>query len=224
MIERKPVLVSTLPLSPIVRQMIADYESEPEAWKLGVIADWLTDNDPASPLLAYMNAQSDTFHSAFANYGLKDWLGYIDGHQKAQWRGVIRRKVEEMLDLVGIRDWESAFEYAEPGYSDPLGIIVFANWNYDNGNEFVGSWIDPKELEFDAEELLDSQKVLESLGCEIEWSDEWAICFDCGKAVRTQPNCWDWSPFYSVPEHSGDLVCHDCWDPSVDQEEVTSDE
>jgi hypothetical protein len=47
------------------------------------------------------------------------------------------------------------------------------------------------------------------MGIEIEWSDEWTTCSDCGGLVRTQPSsyCWTASHFFF---DSGDDVCHEC--------------
>jgi len=79
--------------------------------------------------------------------------------------------------------------YAEPGYSDPKRGILFANWNYfprDIGN------------------------LLEKAGFEIEWSDEWTTCEDCGKALRTSPNSYDWQPSYLHAKDSCEFLCLDC--------------
>jgi hypothetical protein len=67
--------------------------------------------------------------------------------------------------------------YAEPGYTDPEKGIVFANWNYF-----------PREL----------PDILERGGYEIEWSDEWATCGDCGRAVRTSPNSYGWEAYFVI--------------------------
>jgi hypothetical protein len=81
-----------------------------------------------------------------------------------------------------------AKEYAEPGYSQPDKAILFANWNYF-----------PRGID----------TILENYGFAIEWSDEWSTCEDCGKAVRTNPDCWDWKPSFALV---GDctLLCLDC--------------
>ena len=42
----------------------------------------------------------------------------------------------------------------------------------------------------------------------ILWEDEWAFCSRCGGLVRTQPDCWDWEPFYVI--HKGELLCGKC--------------
>jgi len=83
---------------------------------------------------------------------------------------------------------EWADEYAEPGYGPAEKGIAFANWN--------------PELEHRVGD------VLEKLGVECEWSDEWATCGNCGKAVRTSPDCYFWKPYYWLCE--GELTCGEC--------------
>lgn len=92
--------------------------------------------------------------------------------------------------------------YAEPGYSDPSsGIIVFGNFNaitrYTE-NKFVTVDDAPARL----------AKLLEKLGCELEWSDEWACCDRCGKAVRTKPDSYSWQPSYASTDDG--ILCHEC--------------
>jgi len=81
-----------------------------------------------------------------------------------------------------------AKEYAEPGYTDPERGILFANWNYF-----------PRGVD----------SILEQYGFEIEWSDEWHRCDDCGKAVRHQPDSWSWQPYYQLLNEC-EVVCGDC--------------
>ena len=86
-------------------------------------------------------------------------------------------------------NWATA--YAEPGYSEPNKGIIFDNWNYI-----------PSKL----------QDFLESIGFELEWSDEWSTCSDCGKALRTQPDSYAWQPHY-VTLNDCEEICLDCLDP-----------
>jgi hypothetical protein len=81
-----------------------------------------------------------------------------------------------------------AREYAEPGYTNPKRGILFANWN-----------CFPRGID----------SLLERYGYEVEWSDEWATCDGCSKAVRTEPDGWDWSPSYEYVEGEG-TYCKDC--------------
>ena len=51
-------------------------------------------------------------------------------------------------------------------------------------------------------------KVLERAGIEIEWSDEWTSCCDCGKLVRTSGDSYSWTR--SFTEYDGHVSCHEC--------------
>ena len=84
---------------------------------------------------------------------------------------------------------------AEPGYDDK--IMIAANWNPDNMKR-IGKFI---ERYFEGEVLT-------------EWSDEWIRCEDCSKAVRTQPNCYGWLPYYVMGD--GWIMCGDCAKESVE--------
>jgi hypothetical protein len=92
--------------------------------------------------------------------------------------------------------------YAEPGYSDPAsGIIVFGNFNAITkytGNKFITIDDAPARL----------AKLLEKLGVELEWSDEWTTCNQCGRAVRTKPDSYSWQPSYSSTDDG--ITCHEC--------------
>lgn len=74
--------------------------------------------------------------------------------------------------------------YGEPGYSDPKSGILFANWND------VPSHI---------------HRGLERRGFELEWSDEWIIEHESGKAYRTSPDCYGWTPYHVITE-GGDVI------------------
>lgn len=91
--------------------------------------------------------------------------------------------------------------YAEPGYNDPeSGLITTGNWNpsgKDNTMPRIGA-------------------ILEKLGVELEWEDEWCECSECGKLVRTQPDSYSWTRSYWLHDGIG-LYCQDCVldDPEV---------
>lgn len=82
--------------------------------------------------------------------------------------------------------------YAEPGYSGDL--IAFGNWNGVNLSRT------------DAMPRLAA--ILERLGFQVEWSDEWARCSHCNKAVRTSPDSYGWTPSYIAGD--GELSCSEC--------------
>jgi hypothetical protein len=79
-----------------------------------------------------------------------------------------------------------AHAYAEPGYTQPEREILFANWNY-----FPCRVTD----------------ILKRAGYGIEWSDEWTMCDDCGKALRTSPDSYSWQPSHV---YFGGDVCLEC--------------
>lgn len=90
--------------------------------------------------------------------------------------------------------------YAEPGYSHD-GIIATANWNdkseYKDGKFEVRDNTMPRVA-----------ALLERLGVELEWSDEWMECSDCNGLVRTSPNCYGWKRFYW--EDNCEVICGNC--------------
>ncbi len=89
-----------------------------------------------------------------------------------------------------IENMSFASGYAEPGYTDPDKCVLFANWN-----------VFPRNFD----------RVLESAGYAVEWSDEWATCEDCNKAVRTSGNSYHWQPSYVLIDDCS-IVCLDCLD------------
>lgn len=53
--------------------------------------------------------------------------------------------------------------------------------------------------------------MLERLGFELEWSDMTSTCDDCGKLIRTEPDCYSWTPSYVIGD--GCITCDGCLDP-----------
>lgn len=78
--------------------------------------------------------------------------------------------------------------YSEPGYSNPAKGILLGNWNHFSN---------------------DATRLLEKLGYEIEWEDEWATCEDCGGAVRISPDSYGWQSSYALIDECS-IVCHLC--------------
>ena len=96
-----------------------------------------------------------------------------------------------------------AEKYAEPGYSDPeSGVIAFGNWNT------ITKYEEKKFIVIDdTSDKLAS--LFEALGVEIEWSDEWDVCCDCGGAVCTQQDSYGRKhSFYRFGDE--DLTCETC--------------
>ena len=103
-----------------------------------------------------------------------------------------------------IENIEWAPAYSEPGYSDPRrGGIYFADWNdvtsYDSGNG-------KRTVEDGTMGRL--ANALERYGADIQWCDEWHNCYQCGNAIRTQPDSYGWQPAYFMTEDGE--VCHNC--------------
>lgn len=78
--------------------------------------------------------------------------------------------------------------FAEKGYDEPRKGVLFANWN-----------VFPSKID----------DILERMGYSCEWSDEWTTCEDCGKAVRTSPDCYHWQPYYVLIGECS-TVCLNC--------------
>lgn len=75
---------------------------------------------------------------------------------------------------------------AEMGYGDKPAFA--ANWNE---LKRLGNWME------------------RYFGCELLWSDEWISCSDCGKALRTTPDCYPWEPSY-MRASDGEILCIEC--------------
>lgn len=109
----------------------------------------------------------------------------------------LRQYRERALSKIDNLEW--ANEYSEPGYTNPKKGILFANWNP------FPSCIDG---------------ILERYGYDVQWSDEWATCSDCGNAVRTNPDGYYWTPYYDEKGiERGELVCLGCHKPEQEEQE-----
>lgn len=98
------------------------------------------------------------------------------------------RWVLNNIDNIG---W--AHDTCEPGY-DPGNGMFFADWNKRRtGDDTMARLHD----------------ILETLGYSCHWYDEWSTCGDCGKAFRTQADCWTWQPSFVIMNEC-ELVCLDC--------------
>lgn len=77
--------------------------------------------------------------------------------------------------------------YGEPGYSDPERGIILANWN--NIPKGLADW-------------------LEKCGYSLEWSDEWTIDYNHGKAYRTSPDSYHWESQIAITD-DGEMLTPD---------------
>lgn len=93
--------------------------------------------------------------------------------------------------------------YKEPGYS---GNPVFGNWNPRNGDFKDTRAVMPR-----------LGKILEEMGFETEWCDEWATCGECYGAVRTSPDCYSWEASYYMGD--GWIICRECIEGNTARQE-----
>lgn len=89
-----------------------------------------------------------------------------------------------MGDITDIAD-----DYCEPGYSLPEGKrgVVFGDWNK------------PRLA-----------NIMDRMGYEVEWLDEWTACGHCYRAFRTQPDSYSWKMHGAFLEDSCEMICGDC--------------
>ena len=94
--------------------------------------------------------------------------------------------------------------YAEPGYTDPdSGLIATGNWNPRSwGQDGVPAPKSDRVMPRIAD-------ILDKLGVELEWEDEWEACGKCNKLVRTSPDSYGWTRSYWRDEY-GEVACQDC--------------
>lgn len=113
------------------------------------------------------------------------------------------------------RQFQYCSDYAELGYHTPEKGIVFGNWNPTCGFSVTKS----EQARNPVSKL---SRVLEANGFELEWADEWDICCDCGKAVRTSADCYSWAPYFRILNEC-ELVCLDCIDREAYLESIEDD-
>lgn len=90
--------------------------------------------------------------------------------------------------------------FVEPGYHSETGVIALGNWNniYENHNN-------PETRDNTPTRVAD---LLEKLGVDLEWSDEWTSCSGCGGLLRTTPDSYSWKMFGKVED--GEVYCGEC--------------
>ena len=105
--------------------------------------------------------------------------------------------------------------YVEPGYDSKYDVIATGNWNsVDRYNH------EKRERVFVSDLPKRIGNLFEKLGIEVEWSDEWEACYDCGKLVRTQPDSYGWTPEFTYDDNG--LYCKEC--KSEEQEDDEDDD
>jgi len=123
----------------------------------------------------------------------------------------IAKHLDHIFTIVnnrGLTDQMSfASGYAEPGYEGDQ--IVFANWN-----PIPRSDRDSGQIYLD-ETFAKLSVIFEKLGLHCEWADDWTICIDCNKALRTKPDCSHWAPSYWWIPGEG-CVCQECTEKDLE--------
>ncbi|MBU6231796.1 hypothetical protein KGP36_03940 [Patescibacteria group bacterium] len=144
-------------------------------------------------LKAAVNAMIRGHHSPYCYSAHVPGKGYVNdgsaGFDRADYLKQLEWSARCEVDNLGF-----APGYAEPGYAKPKRGVLFANWN-----------VFPDKL----------QGILERMGYECEWSDEWALCDECEKAVRTEPSGYFWEPAFK--EKEGSIVCRECYGDDDDE-------
>lgn len=93
--------------------------------------------------------------------------------------------------------------YAEHSYTGTLAAV--GNWNTVDRYDAVLRMRQPvRHGDLPAR----VGNLLEKLGFDTEWSDEWTECEECGKLLRTQPDSHFWKPSYVASEDT--LLCLNC--------------
>lgn len=88
----------------------------------------------------------------------------------------------------------------EPGYEEDA-ILVSGNWNSRRHYGDAPTW--------GSEHPVRLANLLESVGAEVVWSDEWTTCSNCYRGVRTQPDSYSWQPSY-IWVNDCEIVCSEC--------------
>lgn len=119
--------------------------------------------------------------------------GYVNNGSLEHDRADYLRQLERAAQLE-VENMGYAVAYAESGYDSPKRGILFANWN-----RF------PSRLD----------SILEHAGYAVEWADEWTTCEDCGRAYRTSPDSYDWTPAGGYREDLSAELCNTCYADST---------
>lgn len=123
----------------------------------------------------------------------------------------IRRKAERLINFALGEPWGDGYTVtdigvgiAEPGYSDIAEAVwVTGNWN-------PKRWVRDGDDPLTKEESLPVRlgDALSNVGAELLWLDEWEPCRECYRAVRTQPDSYGWTAYFTITMDG--LLCGDC--------------
>lgn len=111
----------------------------------------------------------------------------------------LKRKTKNQIVHCHLDDINLYDAYAEPGYETPAsGIIAIGNWN--------SVTIGPDKEDLTLRRL--GRMLERRYGVSLEWDDEWSSCDECGKLIRTSPDCYGWTGSYWITD--GSIICHEC--------------
>ena len=131
---------------------------------------------------------------------------------------------DEIREDLGMLMEESLKEDAEEETTNKRDIMFEIRDIYQNGDlyfdvtedDFIifDDWKSVIELEkalkpdFEPKDKWDDS-VLRELGVDYGFSDEWARCDECGKAVRTAPDSYSWKADFFLDDQVGGVICGD---------------
>ena len=135
------------------------------------------------------------YHLSIYQTEVSDACKRFEQKIRSRWARVPINKVLDYIDKIGdYADWYNGV--VEMGYDDKP--MICANWNPPKMKR-LGDWIE----KFYQDNI------------EVDWSDEWMACSDCGKAVRSSPNSYGWETSW-VWASDCEIVCRECVENSKD--------
>lgn len=91
----------------------------------------------------------------------------------------------------------------EPGYDGSESIWVLGDWND------VYEWDGASRVSRSTDSVMSRlRSVLEKMGAETDWEDEWSACSECQKLFRTSPDSYGWQP--SFVDIDDERICTEC--------------
>jgi hypothetical protein len=98
----------------------------------------------------------------------------------------------------------------------PDVVIVTGNWN---APDYYDRVTQARVVHEGADIIVRLGKALERIGCDVEWSDQHAMCDECYRCIRTDADSMSWRPDFHVGD--GCITCVSCLMSSVYTEDVS---